>query len=648
MIQLRSILILINLCLLAGTTLSQIEAGPSFNSENQEDQIRNYLETSESLRDDDNPDSALQLLYNAELLAEGLQDKVLLAEVKYQIGYSLGKQSKHQDAIHFFSQAIPLYTELKDTIGLASTYNRLGVSYKYISVFSKAINCLNLSYKYFIMAGDSLGQGSTKLNLGNVFKNIGNSEMAKKNYREAIFIYTQQNDSNAIASCYNNLGNVFKNEDQFDSSFYYMYKTLEIRRKTKHKPGLSFIYHNIANLFLRVNDPANAKLYIDSSFQIKSERNDLYGICTDYEVNARISAANKNWNEAIEYGEKALDLARPFNDLDMNMEILSNLAFACNQLKQYEKSSNYFIEYIDAQETVKALNGSNQVEFALIEYEMVADSIQQRQMQLQKELQDAENENEKLSNEVFKRNFYLILAALLITIAIITFIYLANRKRLRKSRIEKETLEKTSVPKEEREVLLKEVHHRVKNNFQIINSLIRIQSEYITPSNYVQKLRELENRIRSMSLIHEKLYKTESLSKLKVKEYFVDLISNVQDSYEQSDHIEITQHIDSAEFGIDSLIPLGLIVNETISNSLKHAFEGKDGGEINISLNNTDEKTILTIKDNGIGADMTLSELKEESLGMELIYDLTDQLDGKITLSTERGFEYRFIFPRLK
>ena len=639
---------LINLCLLAGTTLSQIEAGPSFNSENQEDQIRNYLETSESLRDDDNPDSALQLLYNAELLAEGLQDKILLAEVKYQIGYSLGKQSKHQDAIHFFSQAIPLYTELKDTIGLASTYNRLGVSYKYISVFSKAINCLNLSYKYFIMAGDSLGQGSTKLNLGNVFKNIGNSEMAKKNYREAIFIYTQQNDSNAIASCYNNLGNVFKNEDQFDSSFYYMYKTLEIRRKTKHKPGLSFIYHNIANLFLRVNDPANAKLYIDSSFQIKSERNDLYGICTDYEVNARISAANKNWNEAIEYGEKALDLARPFNDLDMNMEILSNLAFACNQLKQYEKSSNYFIEYIDAQETVKALNGSNQVEFALIEYEMVADSIQQRQMQLQKELQDAENENEKLSNEVFKRNFYLILAALLIAIAIITFIYLANRKRLRKSRIEKETLEKTSVPKEEREVLLKEVHHRVKNNFQIINSLIRIQSEYITPSNYVQKLRELENRIRSMSLIHEKLYKTESLSKLKVKEYFVDLISNVQDSYEQSDHIEITQHIDSAEFGIDSLIPLGLIVNETISNSLKHAFEGKDGGEINISLNNTDEKTILTIKDNGIGADMTLSELKEESLGMELIYDLTDQLDGKITLSTERGFEYKFIFPRLK
>ena len=91
-----------------------------------------------------------------------------------------------------------------------------------------------------------------------------------------------------------------------------------------------------------------------------------------------------------------------------------------------------------------------------------------------------------------------------------------------------------------------------------------------------------------------------------------------------------------------------MIVNETISNSLKHAFEGKDGGEINISLNNTDEKTILTIKDNGIGADMTLSELKEESLGMELIYDLTDQLDGKITLSTERGFEYKFIFPRLK
>jgi two-component sensor histidine kinase len=647
-VQLRIILIFFNLFLLSEITLSQIEVVPTFNSEDQEVQIRYYLEFSESLRDSDNPDSALQMLDNAELLAEGLQDYALLAEVKFQIGLNLAGQSKHQEAIHFYTEALPLYTELKDTLGLAITYNRLGVSYKQMSVYSKAINCLNRSYKYHVLVDNRSGQGSTKLNLGNVFKSIGKTEVAKKNYLEAILIYTQQNDSNAIASCYNNLGNVFKNERQYDSSFFYMSKTLDIRRLTQNKMGLSYVYHNLANLYLSVNDPINAKFYADSSFQIKQERNDIYGQSTDMEVFARIFAKNKNWRDAVTSGEKALEMARPFNDLELNMEILAGLALACNMLGQFEKSSNYYGKYIEALVTLRQINDSHQIEFELVEFEMVADSVQHQQLQLKKDLQDAKNRNEELSNEVFKRNFYLIIAALLITIAIITLIYLANRKRLRTSRTEKETLEKSSVPKEEKEILLKEVHHRVKNNFQIINSLIRIQSEYINPSNYVQKLRELENRIRSMSLIHEKLYKTESLSKLKVKDYFVDLIDNVQDSYELAENVKITHNIDGTELGIDSLIPLGLIVNETISNSFKHAFEGKNSGKITIELKNTENQTTMKISDNGIGADLTISELKEESLGMELIYDLTDQLDGILSLSTAQGFNYEFIFPRLK
>ena len=498
------------------------------------------------------------------------------------------------------------------------------------------------------MANDTLGQGSSKLNLGNVFKNIGKPEIAKSYYREAIFIYRQQNDSNAIANCYNNLGNVFKNENEFDSSFYYMNKTLEIRRSTNNLAGLSFVFHNLANLCLKVNDSERAMRYADSSYQIKLDRNDIYGQATDLEVYARIYRKAEDWSKAIKYGERALELARPFNNLDLNKEILSNLAYCTNKTGQFEKSSNYYIEYIDADETLREFNNSNQIEFALIEYEMVADSIQKEQMLLQKDLQEVINENEKLENTVFRRNFYLIIAALIIAIAIITFISIANQKRLRRSRIEKEKLEKASVPKEEKEILLKEVHHRVKNNFQIINSLIRLQTEFITPTNYVQKLRELENRIRSMSLIHEKLYKSDSLSKLKVQEYFEELIFNVRESYDHNENIEIIQKIGLAEFGIDSLIPLGLIVNETISNALKHGFEGKEKGEIIIELLHNENQTILNISDDGIGADLTVSELKEESLGLELIFDLTDQLDGKIKLSTDNGFNYQFIFPKLK
>ena len=207
---------------------------------------------------------------------------------------------------------------------------------------------------------------------------------------------------------------------------------------------------------------------------------------------------------------------------------------------------------------------------------------------------------------------------------------------------------RSSVPKEEKEILLKEVHHRVKNNFQIINSLIRIQAEFMNESNFKEKLKDIETRIQSMSLIHEKLYKTEKLSKLNVKEYLTELAGNIQASYEVSNDLDFELNVDEVEFGIDSLIPLGLIMNETISNSIKHAFKDVQSGVISITLKNYTDRTELIISDNGIGSDRTMEKLKEESLGLELILDLTEQLDGKVQLKTTGGFAYKFDFPRLK
>jgi len=153
-----------------------------------------------------------------------------------------------------------------------------------------------------------------------------------------------------------------------------------------------------------------------------------------------------------------------------------------------------------------------------------------------------------------------------------------------------------------------------------------------------------------MALVHEKLYQSDELSKLNVKNYIKELVGNIYESYESGVPIEFKYEVSDLKYSIDTLIPIGLIINEVVSNSLKYAFQGKESGHIYIKFCNEcyDSKTVLIIKDDGIGADLQFEELSADSLGMELIESLTDQLDGKFELNTDDGFRYFFTFPTLK
>lgn len=214
-------------------------------------------------------------------------------------------------------------------------------------------------------------------------------------------------------------------------------------------------------------------------------------------------------------------------------------------------------------------------------------------------------------------------------------------------REQKEELKKTMLSKEEKEILLKEIHHRVKNNLQIINSLIRLQTDFTNESNYVEKSKETENRIKSMALIHEMLYKSDDLASLNVTKYIEELNENILNSYSNNLEINFSFDLAEAELGVDTLIPLGLIINEVFSNSIRYAFADNKKGSISIELFNKGNFTYLNIWDNGIGTEESIDDLRENSLGMDLIWSLAAQLDGEIELNTSNGFRYEFNFPKL-
>lgn len=279
---------------------------------------------------------------------------------------------------------------------------------------------------------------------------------------------------------------------------------------------------------------------------------------------------------------------------------------------------------------------------------------------IETELREVKHKNKQLANQSITNQLYFILGNLGILVLMIVLLIISFRKRLAQAREHRfvlaeqnQELKKTLVSKEEKETLLKEIHHRVKNNLQIISSLIRLQSGYINENNFQEHLNEIENRILSMALVHEKLYQSSDLSRLLVKSYIRDLCINVLESYQSKRRVKFAFNIDKGEYSIDTLIPLGLILNETISNALKHAFYEREQGLIEVTLKEKEEskttaaKTILIIKDDGIGADLTIEELKEDSLGMDLIFSLTEQLDGTLDINTTDGFTYNFTFPKL-
>lgn len=200
---------------------------------------------------------------------------------------------------------------------------------------------------------------------------------------------------------------------------------------------------------------------------------------------------------------------------------------------------------------------------------------------------------------------------------------------------------------EEKKILLKEVHHRVKNNMAIISSFISLQSMTVEDEYIRNLLRSSENRIRSMALIHEHLYRSENLKDINVQIYIDELLMALLDSYSYgasdiSTKIEIIQF----ELDLDLLIPLGMLINEIISNALKHAFTNIDSPELSISLvmDISDELT-LTISDNGIGLPEENEINQNDSIGFMLINGLVQQIDGKMEIRRENGTEYKITVP---
>ena len=197
---------------------------------------------------------------------------------------------------------------------------------------------------------------------------------------------------------------------------------------------------------------------------------------------------------------------------------------------------------------------------------------------------------------------------------------------------------------DEKVLLLKEIHHRVKNNLQIIASLLNLQSRYITDESTLAAIRESQNRVKAMALVHEKLYRTEDISHISLHDYIRFLSTGLFQFYDaRRQGIQFMLEIHDVNVDIDTAIPLGLILNELISNSLKYAFPNGRKGEISVSVRKENHTLTVQYCDNGIGIPANLDWRNTQSLGLRLVNTLVDQMNGTVELERNAGTRFTIV-----
>ncbi len=257
-----------------------------------------------------------------------------------------------------------------------------------------------------------------------------------------------------------------------------------------------------------------------------------------------------------------------------------------------------------------------------------------------------ENLNSKERVEVSKKAFEFLIECLS-PFEMTLRGYVDANKALHAEITERELIEaKLAASLAEKEVLLKEIHHRVKNNIQVISSLLSLQAQQASDPVVKELFRETQNKVRGIALIHEKLYRSKDLSQINYADYLKDMATTMFNSYNvAASQISLDIDASSVTIDIERAVPVSLIVSEMLTNSLKHAFPDRRKGRIAIGLRADGKDVILTFSDNGVGLPASVTFEKTDTLGIGLLAGLTKQLNGTIAVDRTGGTSYTVTFP---
>lgn len=559
----------------------------------------------------------------------------------------------------------------------SSALNNFGVYYYTTRDYEKAIEFYLRSLSLKKRINDQKGIASVYNNLGGIYDNKGNSPKALEYYLKSLEIREKNNsnDLKGLSISLNNVGQSYYNQGEIEKAQYYFQRSLDVNPDAKDDYAKASVLNNIGVIYSLEDDYEKALKYFQESLQIKKSIGDQNGVVISLNSIGRMYKSQGNHNKALEYFTNSLALSRSHNNQEgqaISLINLSNLNLLSNKIDNAKKYGNESMLLAKKIKKPKLIGQAAQVlnkiykkegkwKPALTMYELyvkMRDSIRNKETEkdlirqnaaydLDKkeyeiELLSAQNEVNKLKLQENRNFIYFISTAFLFTLILAITIYYGNQKKQVINELLKQQKEDISSKNEEKAIMLKEIHHRVKNNLQIVNSLLRFQARNITDKKVLGVFEIVQNRVMSMAMLHEKMYLSDDLKYISSKEHFTELIEGLIDNYTVGKHIKLNLDIDDIPIDISVLTPLGLIISELITNSVKYGFVNKNEGKIDVSLKQLPAKKIeLIISDNGIGYN---SNEINEGLGTKLVRIYVKQLKGKLDEIIQKGTGYKLVF----
>lgn len=577
-------------------------------------------------------DSAEVELREALINAQRSNDPVIQGAGYNNLGYLFDKKKEVIETFSNYSKALEIFREIGDSSLYAYSLSNAGIAYKRHGIRTEAMSVLlkGLRYARTDNVTDLETRATIYSTLGNLQREMLEYNDALQSHHQAIQIRSHLSDKGKLASCYNNIGNVYKEmcrQDRFkheigcknDSALYYYKLALLIRFNEGPGEGLGNAYSNLGEVYFDKGNIKAATVLFTKAYTIRSSQRIEDGIALSFIDLARLDIYHKHYKEAELKLNEGLSIAKRLHLPEIEKDIYKMFFDLYVQKGDMAKMLEFNTYYHQAKDSLNSKEKEKAIVASQIEHEVLIKDQQNEVLLLQ--------QKQAVIRDQFRNRvqWFLISGICLLFVLLIVSYYAFLLKK--RSSLQHQTH-------------MRELHHRVKNNLQMLSGVLSIQGDRISDPQAKEAVKSGENRVRAMSLIHRKLYNEESVTTLNMKEYITDLVEYLSDVYGINTS-NISMKIDTLFLDVDKAIPMGIIINELVSNAFKYAFA--DNTNPKVALFTDKGKQVLVIEDNGRGNNVVSYDTG--SFGLKLVDTLCKQLKASVTLNKDHGFRYELIIP---
>jgi two-component sensor histidine kinase len=554
--------------------------------------------------------------------------------------YLAAGSNKDSALVHGFN-ALKIAKILKNDSLAASAQIAICSTYQLLGNLTSALNYALNAEPYFKKAKSSNGLAVLYIQIAQIYNGLKNHKLAIEYYYKSLTL--NNNIPELLVPICLNLGDVYREIEQYDSAIYYFKKAELYGIQHNFNAYNAYLYCNLGLVYSAQEKEIEADSLIKLSFQLLKSNKDFRPIAQTYKELSKIALKNNEIEKAYNYANQAYQIADS-NQLVLELKETSLLLSKLNGQKgNYKEAYNFLTTFNDYNQKI------------------ASDSVVSKLAEMRAEFEISQNETEmSYLKKISKVRTNLLIVALVGMLAIAALaLFLLRLSRMRKeanfqlSEYNEELTQKNDIidlALQEKDMLMKEIHHRVKNNLQIISSIINLQSMRIEDPETLEIFHEMQRRILAIAGIHQKLYKGNSVSLINMKEYLEEVVESIHSAFNNNQlNVNYEIAIQNVSLNIDAAVAIGLIVNELATNAYKYAFTPNRFNALTLTLAKTPENTIeLSLQDNGPGMPNNFQIENSNSLGLRMVNLLIRQNKGKLEYKNDKGTRIEISFVDLE